>query len=558
MVGRIGPAFHLAHKSLTRHSRLRVNVPAWLWIAAAASLFNVFKAFQIDDTAYLEIAMALLRSPLHAMQARLNWGDVPAPVHFLNQPHFLPAFLASMMAMGVHSDLGLHVAFALFTVTSAWAFFRLAAHIGIRHPVATTALFMLGPQFLPGQNLMTDVPLLAMMLVALLAASRQSWMLAGLAAAAACLTKYSGIVLLPTLSLLAFGARTRRAWLSVAIPIAALAAWSLFNIWDYGNTHILERPRVVWSIVELRARTAAFLVCLGAVTPVTAFALFQPFRYKKSLILVAAIVIVAVLVRLGLLGEARPDANYSITWLRGLFLGNGVLALLLAFSDVDLSNWADGRPLALLAVCASLFVIGWAPFMAVRHLLPVSAVLTLFIARSHLDRLSSELRLSVVTLAVGLGAILAISDMAYAGTYRETATNGLNMAVANTGGRIYTIGHWGWQRYSSARGFLAYSTGVSVLQGGDRLILPCGVDQQPLTPADRSILTEKFRLVARSNLFTFVRTMGPQSGTSHSGYYSSTGDTLPWFISHLPIETFLILEAGSGSPEPFDRNRSCR
>src|SRR5438132_1183957 len=80
----------------------------WLGIALLAVLAaaaNATKAVHIDDTAYLEIARAIRRDPLHAMRAELSWQSRREPIHAVNQPHlfFYPLTLA-MLIVGDDSD----------------------------------------------------------------------------------------------------------------------------------------------------------------------------------------------------------------------------------------------------------------------------------------------------------------------------------------------------------------------------------------------------------------------------------------------------------------------
>ena len=534
-------------------------MPVWVWIAIAACLFNVFKPVHMDDAAYVQVAAALVENPRHAMRVLVNWDNVPEPISQINQPHGVPAFLALPMAMGLRSDLALHIAFALFTIVATAAFYRLARLCDIRDPAAVTFAFVLGPQFLPGQNLMTDVPMLAMMLLTLVWCRRGAWTAAGLAASVACLMKYNGIVLLPALVVIAWRARTRRAWLIVGIPAIALVAWSAFNLLDYGHVHILGRPRPTLTGAEWLGRIAGMLIGVGAVTPVTAVALFHPHRYRTHLLWATAATLVCVVVGWLITRESFP-ATDSATWLRGLFFGNGVLAILLAMSHRDRMPFErdQGRPLAVLATSTAIFVIGWAPFLAVRYLFPISVVVTLFIAYGHLDRLSQFNRLAVSCVAAGLGAALAMSDMVYAGTYRQMATtvSGDLVPARSTRG-AYTAGHWGWQWYTTQLGLTPYATGLTALRPDDVIVVPCGVAKQRFSDADRRQLMIVSRYEVSSSWWTRVRTMGVQNGTIHSGYYRSSDLALPWFISRRPLDTFLVLSVTSAPSAPFDVEASC-
>ena len=55
-----------------------------LFVLTAAAV-NVTKPVHIDDTAYLEIAKAILHDPWHPLSQSINWGDTAAPIFEINQ-----------------------------------------------------------------------------------------------------------------------------------------------------------------------------------------------------------------------------------------------------------------------------------------------------------------------------------------------------------------------------------------------------------------------------------------------------------------------------------------
>ena len=203
------------------------------------------------------------------MSGNLNWQGRVAPIHTLNQPLLLPYFLAGTRSVLGKSEPALHLSFSLFTLLAAFCFFRMVEDVSLSRAGPLTVLFVLGPHLLPGQNLMTDVPMMALGL----AAMRAHWSAAtrpvvgGIAAAAAMLTKYTSLVLGFVFVLDGILGKRRAPIVSAAIAAAVLVLWSLFNYVDYGGIHLLERP-AAGSLGLLRPdRVAAWLICLGAVAP---------------------------------------------------------------------------------------------------------------------------------------------------------------------------------------------------------------------------------------------------------------------------------------------------
>ncbi|MEO8214328.1 MAG: hypothetical protein ABI560_14100, partial [Myxococcales bacterium] len=134
-----------------------------MWFFAA--VFELTKATYIDDTAHLEIARAILANPWHPMSGLVNWADTAAPIHVLNQPHLLFYLIAATMKLVPgHLELALHAVWLLFSGLAIAMFFGLARRLEVARPLTWTAIFCLGPAFIPSQNLMVDIPLVALWL----------------------------------------------------------------------------------------------------------------------------------------------------------------------------------------------------------------------------------------------------------------------------------------------------------------------------------------------------------------------------------------------------------
>ena len=188
--------------------------------------YNLAKPFHIDDTAHLEIARWIAGHPLHPMSGMLNWGGVNEPIYDTNQPHLYFYLLAGWASVFGYSEIALHALQSLFALACVVLFHRQALRFCPGVAVWLTALLVLGPAFVVEQNLMVDVPLLALWLLffELLLLHRDSpaqtrrYVLAGLVCGAAVLTKYSSLTLLPVLAAsLLLERRVRQAW-TVLVP----------------------------------------------------------------------------------------------------------------------------------------------------------------------------------------------------------------------------------------------------------------------------------------------------------------------------------------------------
>jgi 4-amino-4-deoxy-L-arabinose transferase-like glycosyltransferase len=212
-----------------------------LWLIVTA--YNIFKPYHIDDGVYLQIAQWIRSHPLHPMSGHLNWLGSDEPVYKINQPHLYFYLLSFWISVFGVSEPATHVFQSFFSFACIILFYRLA-HFYVRGlALWLTAIMILGPAFLVGQNLMVDVPLLAIwlcffnLLVCEVESEHQTerYLFAALACSAAILVKYSSLVLYVILCIsLLFERRKRQFW-TMLIPLVVLAAWSAFNYFDYGG-----------------------------------------------------------------------------------------------------------------------------------------------------------------------------------------------------------------------------------------------------------------------------------------------------------------------------------
>jgi hypothetical protein len=512
---------------------------------AIATAVNLGKAAHIDDGAHLEIASHILRDPLHPMRGTVFWGAHPEPIHALNQPHLVYYVIALGLLLGGGSLVVPQLLLSLFVLPGVAAMHALARQLFVgerareRAMLATTLVF-LGPGFLPGQNLMTDAPLVSLVCVALWALAtgegrRDRLALAGVALGLACLTKYTALALLPLFVIDAWRVKDlRRAW-PLAIPLAMLGLYALFNLYDYGGVHVLERhPGGVGDFGPLArvgitfARLALFVLTLGAIA-------FAPLvtppsrRVASALGLAFALLVVGTRVVAAVGPMEMRDEPWAVTLLRTAFFLSGVVLAVRVSRSVELGDRSDVL-LASAAVLLTVFVVVLSPFVAVRHALLVLPSVTLLVLRRQEVPTRRALALGVASLVLGL--IVAAGDRAQASVYREAGQRYREPSA--TPGRTWFVGHWGWQWYAEDAAMRPYDPGVSVLAPGDRVIAPRLVDQQPIDEADRACLERETDDQVAAGLAAIARTI-----TSRQGYYA-VWQGLPYGPSDEPLETFTL------------------
>jgi hypothetical protein len=484
------------------------------------------------------------------------WGEHPAPIHTLNQPPGLFFLMAGVMALlGDDAVWAQHLMIGAFVVLGVVAYLDLARPT-LSAPWAslTAVALFLGPAFLPSQNVMTDVPLLALWLVFFALLGRggdegprglRAHLLAAVVAAAACFVKYSSLVLLAVLALdLALYYRRRLALLLV--PLGALAAWSAWNVADYGGVHLAGRsvevghsPSFVAAVFIVLGRAGLWIITLGGIAPFAlAFApraetLRKPRAWAVTVVLLAA----GTAIGQGLavvFPEHLEGETVLHSFLRSAFLGIGVAAIASAWRAAR-PAWSERRTRLLVAWFAitAAFIVVLSPFVSVRHVLLALPPLLLLLARGAPES-PPRRAYAVVWGTVPLTLAVAFADARYAAVYRDFAGEVAPEAAA-AGTTTWTVGHWGWQYYAERAGLHEYDPGATVLHPGDRLIRPRIVHQQSIAPADRARLTlVGERIVRDTGVLATLRTV-----TNREGFYAVWGG-LPWTFTSAPLEVFEI------------------
>jgi 4-amino-4-deoxy-L-arabinose transferase-like glycosyltransferase len=133
-----------------------------LWLVVTA--YNIFKPYHIDDTAHLEIARWISSHPLQPMSGLLNWFGIDEPIYKTNQPHLYFYLLSFWMSVFGSSEPATHMFQSFFSLACVFLFYKLAHFYARGLALWLTAMLVLGPGFLVEQNLMADVPLLAIWL----------------------------------------------------------------------------------------------------------------------------------------------------------------------------------------------------------------------------------------------------------------------------------------------------------------------------------------------------------------------------------------------------------
>lgn len=530
-----------------------------LAIALAATLPTLHKAFHIDDVLYLRVAQQILLTPADPYQGQVLWDapdGQPSPLFSTDfNPPLWKYVLAGAIAWLGREEWKLHLVHAAFVWAAALGLYSWSRRLTAR-PVWCVAMILLGPFFLPGQNLMLEGPLLCFVAWALHfqerggeRASTLDGLLAGLLLAAAVLTKYTAGLLLPILALGSILRGRPKQLAALLPPVIALAGWSLHGIYFHGQPHLGGRG-VLFSPHEWGwDRVLPLLRSIGGVSvfgPAAVWILAR--RGRAGLVPLAIILLLAGgaawldLERSGFLVERA--FRWSFTPLQMahflLFTANGAVTVLgwawLAVGALrgrTRGEAVDGTLDAWIGLTLVFNVVS-VPFQAVRHLLLALVPMTIRFSRAlDADPKAEGLRRGMLLVSTLLGAALADADYHFAGYYRDLARGELRRAVRPERTTWFT-GNWGWVYYASQKDVGAYPLlerpeefGLPPLRPGDIIFNPKLLSWKPFPP-DRF---PPVRAVEHLQPATgrFLRTIGP-----NVNYYAVTTHALPWELLLMP------------------------
>ena len=486
------------------------------------------------------------------MSAEINWTNRARPAYIVdNQPPLFSYLLAGTMLIFGESEVALHVLMSMISALAMSIFYCLAKRAIPSHALLLTGLFVLSPAFLPGQNLMTDIPMLTAWLVvfwALLGVQAENairkYVLAAFAISIACLIKYTSLALVPILFIVLI---YRRKWpflWTLLIPIAILSGWSLWNYLDYGGIHILSRPASP-NISSIGSHVIEWIAAIGAAVPFGVL-LFIPGNLRRIWrIFLPFLVIVCLAIFVTALQAPTESFPIAVEWT--LFVGVGLIIICTLLSQLTVRRRTEQKDhpdneldlfLVLWLLGAFAFIVLLAPFMAVRYVIVALPPVLLLCGRWSAPFLANRwFALGSLMITACLGFSLAVSDYAYASVYRDYASQIAQTLPSGSG--VWTIGHWGWQWYATKAGMREYDRQKTVLKTGEYMVIPSVVAGQILRDDHMKQLRKIKELTVEPTLVTYIRTVGKWPW---GGYYAFSWDTklLPWGFTQQPLEVFSI------------------
>ncbi len=520
-----------------------------LLLTAACLLPFVNKAFHMDDTLFLRAAAQIHNHPLDFYGGEINWYENPTPLSQVFQnPPLASYYLALLAWIGGWREWTLHLGFLVPALAAVWGTFALARS-WCRQPLLATLVVIATPAFfVSATDLMCDVLLLAFWVWSLAwferGLQRNQWLpflVSGVLAALAFLTKYPGFALVPLLA--AWGViRLRRAgtWiLAPLIPLAVAAGYELLTRRLYGNgllTHAVSYAAITRVHSPVRDTVVGLAFAGGCLLPIL---LYGP-RCLPRWALVASLLVAAALLP-ALLSRKLLWADDQVPhWLAKvqfvLFVAGGIQIALL--SILEWRSRRDPVSLLLLFWLAGVFVfavfVNWT--LNARTLLPMAPAFAILLAR-RLESVTLPVRRLLWPLAVVLPATLLVAkaDFDFANANRAVATDFCSR-YAGPGRTLWFQGHWGFQFYMERGGGQAWNFADPQPRPGDLIAVP---------PNNSNVYGETnapVRVVESRKCESagFVAAMDHYGG---AGFYdASWGPPLPFVFAPVPPSDFRLME----------------
>jgi Dolichyl-phosphate-mannose-protein mannosyltransferase len=483
-------------------------------LAVVFTLLNAAKPVVIDDAYYYLRVRQIAQHPLDPYGFNVFWNDTPEPAIQVLAPPVLLYYWAPALRLFGENPVAWKLwlfPISLLLVYSLIQLFRRFAP-GLETPF--TFLTVISPTFLPGFNLMLEVPVTALSLFSvhslLVAIEKNSWRWAtvsGICAGLATQTKYTALVLPFVLVLGGLCFRRPRLGTIAAILattiflfyegvifvsygrspfLASFTAYSPYGTWKLGKKFVSLAP----ALFTLTGSLCSPLLALGlAALGVKRRWIYVAIAFSVLVFLVVALVPAdaQILLRRPITGAPRLTLSQVGFGLLGVGVLMTVAAAILRMAP-RMNEWTPGS-LNDPRLSPLLFLSGWllielagylviTPFAAARRIFSLLVVATLVIGLLTSGR-ANEANLrklvgTIVAYSMLLGLFFYAIDLRDAYVEKSAASMSARRAALQRKGEEVTwyLGRWGFQYYAEREGMHPVIPGESRLSPGDMVVIP--------------------------------------------------------------------------------------
>jgi 4-amino-4-deoxy-L-arabinose transferase-like glycosyltransferase len=498
------------------------------------------KAFHIDDPLFLWTAQQIEKSPGNFYGFDVNWSGTAIPMsQEMKNPPLTSYYQAAVARVAGFRELAMHLAFLPFAVATVVGVVLLARRLAGSGLLAGV-LMIASPAFLVSStSVMSDGMMLALWTWAVLlwiwGLDRQSALLligSGVLVAAAALTKYPAMNLVPLL--LAYGLLRRRMWVwqgvALLIPLAALVAYQVWTAKLYGHGLVTDAGKFAidakpHSFFKSAVVGLAF-VGGSALGPALVIATLSSWR---GWIFAAIVGLVALVTGLA----TKLEGLVLIQFVLLAIAGAAVLAA--AWRTLRTQRTADAALLALWIGGVFVFAafVNWTiNARSVLAITPAAAILATRCLKLKYEISDWNWRRSAVSSAISFGLVISlwvtIADYRWAGASRAL-TEKLRDTTHSAEGQVWFSGHWGFMWYMQPLAKSIDGT-RSVIEPGDWIVMYLKTSDPSKLPAPAVLLIEKIEAPAGA-------------GASMAGFYSDAFGATPFVIGTGDVERVAVFQA---------------
>jgi 4-amino-4-deoxy-L-arabinose transferase-like glycosyltransferase len=531
----------------------------WLVLVTVACLIPFLnKSFHIDDTLFLRVAQRIQNHPADFYGFSMNWFGTTKPmVENFDNPPLACYYIAFAAAVFGWSEPALHLSFILPAAMVILGIFSLAKYHCSRPGVAALVALSMPVFLISSTTVMCDVLMLAFWIWTIVFFERglqcgrpRFFVLSGLLAGMAVLTKFSGVALVPLLAAYGLHRKQRQGWWLVALVLpllfAAACEWVTYSL--YGKGLFLTAAGVSsksrghgGSLLERCIVGISFVG--GCFLPLL---LFIPYLWSLKKILKGLCLMVPCLLvfpRLGkysLLWNVDGTPDWFLFAQSILFLIGGMHVLLLAVNDA----WTHRSPSSLLLLLWTLGIFTFASALNWtingRSILPMLPAIAILVVR----RLDEQIKSATVrrqwwvlwpilpAIAMSLGLAKADFDLAKIG---HVAAADLFAKYQTPASKVWFEGHWGFQYYMEQRGATALERDFELPRKGDIIVVP----SEAVNTFDLS--TDLVRILDtleyRPNTLCSIMSL-----SAGAGFYAATAGPFPFSLGRIDPERFYIFQ----------------
>lgn len=499
-------------QTLTRMNLKDKSTILLILLAVILTSLNCVKPLVIDDTLYHYHAAHLANEPLKPYAFELYWLDLPTPAIGVLAPPLFPYYWAiGIKLFGTQPVLWKLwlLPLVLLLVFALHALFRRFAP---GQEMWLTWLTILSPVFLPGSNLMLEIPVAALTFSALYLFLRATdlnslklALLAGFVGGLGMQTKYTALILVPLMLLYGLAFRKLRYSLAAAlVSILVFCSIESFIVLSAGHSHLLYQTGVYGSVNlwkkyaylawPLLTISGACALALALICMIVLGASRRVIGYFIVLIVVGFLLIAFVPERYSTWSIRYRPSGELVTLAHVVFSVFGVIvfgSLLLVIARLcglsarwpALQRWRDYKiewflVLWLAGEAATYFLLS--PIPAVRRMPNLLVASTLLVGRLISKHTLPKERKTLLRLAAAGGIVLGLifysidlNDAFVEKIAAERADR--RTREVDAGARRWYFARWGFQFYAERAGMTSVIPGKFDFRDGDWLVLSDGM-----------------------------------------------------------------------------------